>query len=284
MDVRVRVWLQGGHAWEFICDEADPVLYGLLSALPGAKLDDATLPPDGLIQLETRAGERLFLTRSSLVALDIVPVTDELFAVNANRLAAPSAEMGTGASVPASFVSVSDALPGDLHRKLVDHALEQSESAGNQPDDKPCELSLDQMDEAVAEAIRSHVSDARDKLGQPASLPIEIDMGLYAVGSGQSLPPLSTGDGALVFVYQFFNQPKSFTGGGVRLFDCTTDNGEIRAGAEFRDLEIDDNALLVYPGYVVSPGLPVFCSTDSFSDRLFVLRGVSREESTRAPS
>lgn len=282
MDVRVRVWLQGGHTWEFICDEADPVLYGLISALPGAKLDEAALPPDGLIQVETRAGERLFLTRSSLVALDIVPVSDELHAINANRLAAPSAALGAGASIPASFVSVSDALPGDLHRKLVDHALGQSESASDQPDDKPCELSLDKMDDAVAQALRSHVGEAREKLGQPGSLPIEIDMGLYAVGPGQSLPPLSNENGALVFVYHFHKQPKAFTGGGVRLFDCTTDNGTIRAGAEFRDVQINDNALLIYPGYVVSPGLPVFGSTDSFSDRLFALRGVSREGAAAA--
>ncbi|QPC95461.1 hypothetical protein [Mesorhizobium sp. INR15] len=70
MDVSIKVSLQGGHSWEFVCDEDDPMVFGLVSALPGASLDSA-LPPDGLIQIESRSGERMFLTRSSLVAVTI---------------------------------------------------------------------------------------------------------------------------------------------------------------------------------------------------------------------
>jgi len=70
VDVSIRVSLQGGHHWEFVCDEDDPMVFGLVSALPGAKLD-ASLPPDGLIQVEARNGQRFFLSRSSLVALTI---------------------------------------------------------------------------------------------------------------------------------------------------------------------------------------------------------------------
>lgn len=78
MDVSIRLSLRGGHHWEFVCDEDDPMVFGLVSALPGAKLD-ASLPPDGLIQVEARNGQRLFLSRSSLVALTIerLPVRAE---------------------------------------------------------------------------------------------------------------------------------------------------------------------------------------------------------------
>jgi hypothetical protein len=70
VDVSIRLSLRGGHHWEFVCDEDDPMVFGLVSALPGAKLD-ASLPPDGLVQVEARNGQRLFLSRSSLVALTI---------------------------------------------------------------------------------------------------------------------------------------------------------------------------------------------------------------------
>src|SRR5262249_54515338 len=106
MDVQVKLWLQGGHVWEFCCDEEDPVVFGLLSALPGADTG-ANLPPDGLIQIETRTGERLFLTRSSLVSVDIVRVTDEMQLLGAKRLAAPSSGSSDQAS-PAPFVLVAD--------------------------------------------------------------------------------------------------------------------------------------------------------------------------------
>ena len=86
MDVSLRLSLQGGHHWQFVCDEDDPMVFGLVSALPGATLD-GSLPPDGLIQVEARNGERLFMSRSSLVALTI------------NRLPAPT-EASTDAPQP----------------------------------------------------------------------------------------------------------------------------------------------------------------------------------------
>ncbi len=69
MDVSIRLSLKGGHQWEFVCDEDDPMVFGLISALPGANLD-ASLPSDGLIQVEARNGQRFFLSRASLVAFD----------------------------------------------------------------------------------------------------------------------------------------------------------------------------------------------------------------------
>lgn len=92
MDVQVKLWLQDGHTWEFCCDEDDPVLFGLASALPGANLG-SDLPADGLIQIKTRTGECLFLTRSSLVAMDIVPITPVLGRTSGYRTSIGSARV-----------------------------------------------------------------------------------------------------------------------------------------------------------------------------------------------
>src|SRR5215469_12498877 len=112
MDVQVKLWLQGGHVWEFCCDEDDPVVFGLISALPGTD-SGASLPPDGLIQIETRTGERLFLTRSSLVSVDILRITDEMQLLDAKRLATCSSESSDQLS-PAPFVLVPNALPDEV--------------------------------------------------------------------------------------------------------------------------------------------------------------------------
>jgi hypothetical protein len=113
MDVSLRLSLQGGHHWEFVCDEDDPMVAGLISALPGATLDSA-LPPDGLIQVEARNGQRLFLSRSSLVAVTI------------NRV---SAQRPAGDAMPflasTSFVTRTDVFDG----ATIDQLLAQSPSA-----------------------------------------------------------------------------------------------------------------------------------------------------------
>lgn len=70
MDVSVKLWLEGGHTWCFCCDEDDPVLLRLVSALPGANLG-ADVPEDGLIQIDTRTGERFFVSRASLLSVAI---------------------------------------------------------------------------------------------------------------------------------------------------------------------------------------------------------------------
>jgi hypothetical protein len=72
MDVRIRLLLKDGHVEEFCCDEDDSILFGLVSALPGAEVD-ANLPPDSLIQIDARGGKRIVLTRSSLVAVQVSP-------------------------------------------------------------------------------------------------------------------------------------------------------------------------------------------------------------------
>jgi hypothetical protein len=64
VDVSIRLSLRGGHHWEFVCDEDDPMVFGLVSALPGVTIDPA-LPPDGLIQVEARNGQRLYLGERS---------------------------------------------------------------------------------------------------------------------------------------------------------------------------------------------------------------------------
>ncbi len=77
-------------------------------------------------------------------------------------------------------------------------------------------------------------------------------------------------------MYHFHKQPKGFTGGGVRLFDGRTENGITRGTTSFRDLEIGDNDLLIFPEDAVSAGLPVRCPTRAFADGLFVIHGTLR--------
>src|SRR3974377_92201 len=128
MEVNLKLLLQGGHVWDFCCSDDDPIVFGLVSALPGADIA-GNLPPDGLVQIETRTGERLFLARSSLVSVEIVPVANPLSFLGIKRLATPSASLPTGASVPSPFVLTNDVLPDDVHLALVAHVLSQDAGA-----------------------------------------------------------------------------------------------------------------------------------------------------------
>ena len=274
MEVRVKLLLRGGHGWEFCCKDDDPIVLGLVSALPGA--DSAgNLPPDGLVQIETRTGERLFLTRSSLVSVEIVPVANPLKFVGIKRLAAPSASFPTGASVPSPFVLANDALPDDVHAALIAHVLSQDAEVVRSHNGMR-ELDLGPLEEPVAKALRSQVAHGVAILGIPDQAEVELEFRLFAIGDTQAISWEPNPADVLYLLYHFYKQPKGFTGGGIRLFDGRTENGMRRAMASFRDVEIGNNDMLIFPEKVVGAGLPVRCPTRAFADGLFVVRGIMR--------
>jgi len=274
MEVRVKLLLRGGHGWEFCCKEDDPIVLGLISALPGADVG-GNLPPDGLVQIETRTGERLFLTRSSLVSVEIVPVADPLKFVGTKRLAGPSDSFPPGASVPAPFVLANNALSDDVHAGLIAHALTQ-ELAATPSSSGMCELDLGPLEEPVLKALRSRMALGGSIVGVPEQTEIELEFRLFAIGDTQTVSWDPNPADILHMMYHFHKQPKGFTGGGIRLFDGRIENGMRRPTASFRDVEIGDNNLLIFPENVISAGLPVRCPTRSFADGLFGIRGSLR--------
>lgn len=275
MDVQVKLWLHGGHVWEFCCDEDDPLIFGLVSGLPGADLG-GNLPRDGLIQIETRTGERLFLARSSLVSVDVVPIVDELQFLSANRLASPRPGPALGVLTPSLFAMAADALPSEIHRALVGHALAQDASISSAPHEEPCELKLGPLAEPVAKELRSHVYTSCVALGLPELVKFDLQLRLFAIGEGHAIWCEPDPHNILFMVYHCYRQPKAFSGGGMRLFDCSIENGKKAPATAFRDVEIDDNHALFFPSDVVNAGLPVHCEVDAPNDRLFALLGVAK--------
>ena len=272
MEVHLKLLLQGGHVWDFCCSDDDPVVFGLVSALPGADVA-GNLPPDGLIQIETRTGERLFLTRSSLVSLEVARIDNPLKFLGTKRLSKPSDDIPAGYLIPSPFVLTHDALPGDVHAALVAHAINQNVGTVLSQT-KLRELALGPVEKAVAERLRSHIAEGGAILGLAEPVEVELNLRLLAVGDTQALALDKSPVDVAYLVYHFHKQPKKFTGGGIRVFDSQA--GNATSPTRFRDVEIGDNDLLIFPAHLVSAGLPVRCPEGAFEDSLFVIHGVLR--------
>jgi len=162
MDVLLRLDLQGGHRWEFVCDENDPMVFGLVSALPGSTLNNS-LPPDGLIQIEARDGRRLFLSRPSLVALTI------------NRI--PS-------RVPADAGSFLTATPFVIRRDVFEHsAIEHLLVAPVAPSSTGLaplqDVAVDALDADAADRLVRLLSDARTYLTPERNIETHLDFAVH---------------------------------------------------------------------------------------------------------
>ena len=274
MEVRVKLLLRGGHAWEFCCKDDDPIVFGLVSALPGADIA-GNLPPDGLVQIETRTGERLFLTRSSLVSVEIAPVTYPLNTLGVRRLATASASFPTGASLPSPFVLANNVIPEDICSALLAHALSQ-DTEQRRSRDGTRELNLGPLEEPITKALHSQLALGVGILGIAEKAEVEVQLGLLAIGDAQAVSWEPNPADVLYALYHFYKEPKGFTGGGIRLFDSRADHGIGPAIVSFRDVEIGSNDMLIFPEKVRAAGLPVRCPTRAFADGLFVVRGSLR--------
>ena len=110
-----------------------------------------------------------------------------------------------------------------------------------------CELNLGPLEEPVVKALRSRMAHGGSIIGVPDQTEIELEFRLFAIGDTQSVSWDQNPADILHMMYHFHKQPKGFTGGGVRLFDGRIENGMKRPTASFRDVEIGDNNLLIFP-------------------------------------
>src|SRR5262249_41158745 len=148
--------------------------------------------------------ERLFLTRSSLVSLEIVPVDDPLKFVGTKRLAAPSDSFPPNSSVPSPFVLANDALPEDLHRGLIAHALKQE---APELRDGRRELDLGPFEQPVATALRSQIAQGGTILGVPEQVKVKLELRLLAIGDAQAVSWNPDPTHILHVVYHFHKPP-----------------------------------------------------------------------------
>jgi hypothetical protein len=185
MDVLVSVSLEGGHTFEFVCDEGDPVVAGLVSALPGANVE-ANLPPDGLIQVKARSGERTFLTKQSLVAV----------IVNQMRpTKAPHGEPSRYAITPEPFVLLPSCLSEAMIAALLaaaDNATKLSATPG------VGEIELRFLPDAASACFAAAVAEAKLALSLVTEEHTYLDIKIHAIAEEAQSLPVEIADRALL--------------------------------------------------------------------------------------
>lgn len=217
------------------------MVLGLVSALPGASVDSA-LPPDGLIQVEARSGERMFLTRPSLVAVTIT------------RLgpggAAGGGEARPGTTTPVPFTIVPDCFDAEAQAGLLAAAAR----AGRSPAGPGVEeVDLKSLPELAAKGLVAAIAEARGALGLTADKETHLDVKLHAADSGA--PPLPAGhagkDDILFFMIVLPAQEGDGMSATLALHDrVATAQGDAEAG-ETRLVKFEPNSVLAIPAGAV---------------------------------
>jgi hypothetical protein len=174
MDVAIKLSLSGGHSWEFVCDEDDPMVMGVVSALPGATVD-SNLPPDGLVQVENRSGERLFFSRTSLVAVSVRQVP-----------AAPDPDKaGSLPLLPQRFLLLPAALPGEAAASVL--SLADLGGLAHPAPGAQDEIDLQALPATVVDALVAAAARGVAALAVEPTGGTHLDIRVVRVGEGASL-------------------------------------------------------------------------------------------------
>jgi SM-20-related protein len=89
----------------------------------------------------------------------------------------------------------------------------------------------------------------------------------------------NTASRVLTYVYYFYNEPKSFSGGELVLYDSKVEDNHYKQADTFKKIEPMNNSIVFFLSNNYHEVLPVTCTSLAFRDSRFTINGwVRRQE------
>ncbi|MBW4420011.1 MAG: 2OG-Fe(II) oxygenase [Myxacorys californica WJT36-NPBG1] len=77
----------------------------------------------------------------------------------------------------------------------------------------------------------------------------------------------------LSYVYYFYQEPKGFSGGELRLYDLNVETGWYESAETSVTIEPRNNTIVFFPSHYLHEVLPVLCPSRAFAQSRFTLNG-----------
>ena len=185
-------------------------------------------------------------------------------------------------------VALPDLLPADEHAALLDWALANEAilipshtARGHDPTVRQSLSTppgiMPQWKVAMVERVRALLPELCDALGMPRFELLKIDSQLVAYRDGGFVAAHTdtatgatrqAGDRVLSAVYHFFREPRSFTGGELRLIPPIAPPPD---APQILDLTPRQNTLVAFTAWAPHEVLPVRCLSGKFEDSRFAI-------------
>jgi Rps23 Pro-64 3,4-dihydroxylase Tpa1-like proline 4-hydroxylase len=93
----------------------------------------------------------------------------------------------------------------------------------------------------------------------------------YKIHNDNGSPDCATR--VLSYVYYYYREPKSFTGGELVIYDSKIENGYSVAADSHKVIQPTNNTIIFFPSGCMHEVLPVSCPTEYFADSRFTING-----------
>ncbi len=278
----VTLLFAGGHQRCIKLDAADATLSSLLEVV-AKKGDEKAKATVFNLQMENGEGS-LFFPASELIALSVSPAISIDFQIENKTISFSTAtkENYFSSEIVTALLKYVEEHSTEFKPSKVIHTSKLIDV--RRKERRSLVLSnLGDFETMFCERILSELSATLEALQIPPFPISEIEMQITAHNDGHyfkrhydSGPTVSSR--IVTFVYYFYNEPRAFDGGLLRLFNGTLENEIYSCGEVAVDLNPMNNTMVFFPSACFHEVLPVKCLSGKFRDSRFTVNGCIRME------
>lgn len=277
--VQVIVMMTGGHQYELSLTRDEPLLQELFQALSnrgknGGK-DVIRIPND-------EDGSCLYIPRDAIAAIATVPPIP----LQSLNLQPPSRQPEPTPPPPqklieSSIVQLDNFLKPAEYQQLMETVFPQ-EGTASSGIQLPTPQSFALSREVLLHRVQMMLPDVLIQLGlsgfplkemEAEEIPNHATEGQGISTDGNSP---ETALRVLNFCYFFYQTPKPFTGGEVRVYDSQIVNNQVSAAQSYKTIEPRQNSIVFFLTSNAYEVLRVYPNSPAFGDRCFRVQGWMR--------
>ena len=203
-------------------------------------------------------------------------------------IASPERESTLAAGViPSRYIQLTNFLDSDLHRRILDYAVTQesafvgsSTSTGDLDYRQSSvlhhfpefsDIMQGEIHRAFADVIASLKLNPFNITQVEAQLTAHNDGHYYKVHNDNGSEDTATR--VLTYVYYFYQDPKPFSGGELRIYDSRIQNNYYVQAESLQDITPLNNSIVFFPSHYMHEVLPIVCPSRQFADSRFTING-----------
>ncbi len=283
-DVKVKLLLTGGHQYTLYLKPDDPLLHSLMTVIVARSQQQET-NLSYLFQIPVEQGRAaLSFPSEHLVALVTEP---PVYWQQPEAIQPQITDV-----IESEYVQIDNFLTVEEHKKLLDYVVKResafvptSTSTGDLDYRRSMILhSFPEFSQLVVNRIQAILPDVFRKLNLSlfpvaeieAQLTSHNDGNYYKVHNDNGSPDTATRE--FTYVYYFYREPKSFSGGELVIYDSKIENNFYVQADSYKIVEPRNNSIVFFMSRYLHEVLPVSCPSKAFADSRFTINGWVRRQ------
>ncbi|MEH2366639.1 2OG-Fe(II) oxygenase [Nostoc sp.] len=278
-DVKVQLLLTGGHQYTVYLKSDAPVLHSLLTTVVArAYKQESEL--QNLFQIPINEGRSvLCFPGEHLIGVVTEP---PIFVQQSDKI-----QLQNDYILDSDYIQIDNFLQPEEHKHLLKYVLDkESDFLPSNTSTKDINYrqsmviySFPEFSELILKRIQAMIPDIMSKLNLPlfsvsqveSQLTAHNDGNYYKLHNDNGSPDTTTRE--LTYVYYFYQEPKSFSGGELLIYDSKIENNVYVNAETFKTVKPRNNSIVFFLSRYMHEVLPVNCPSQAFGDSRFTING-----------